>query len=111
MKGNRLKKIFIYVLILVAIFLPGAIKYCRLSVHKAQNEARLKALLEENRRLAEENRKLKEDPVYIEKMARENLGLAKKGEIVVKFVNPSHSDVNDSSRLRNGGINQDIDKK
>ncbi len=85
--NKHIKKIALYAIILGVIFLPGAIKYCRLNIQKAQNEARLKALLDENRRLAEENRKLKEDPVYIEKMARENLGLAKKGEYVVKFVN------------------------
>lgn len=83
---RRFKKIFIYALILAAIFLPGGLKYWRMKTQKAQNEATLKALIEENRRLAEENRKLKEDPVYIEKMARENLLLAKKGEYVVKFI-------------------------
>ena len=85
--NKRIKKIALYVLILAFIFLPGAVKYYRLSIQKAQNEARLKALLEENRRLAEENKKLKEDPVYIEKVAREQLGLAKKGEVVVKLNN------------------------
>ena len=75
---KRIKKILIYVLVLFVIFLPGSVKYYRLCRQRALNEARLKALLEENRRLADENKKLKEDPVYIEKMARENLGLAKK---------------------------------
>jgi cell division protein FtsB len=80
------KKVLPYSLVLLFIFLPGWVKYCKLARQRDTNEARLKALLEENMRLAEENRKLKEDPVYIEKMARENLGLAKKDEIVVKFV-------------------------
>jgi cell division protein FtsB len=82
---NRIKKIRPYLLILFVVFLPGTIKYCRLYHQRQVNEAKIRALAEENRRLAEENRRLKEDPLYIEKTARENLGLAKKGEFVVKF--------------------------
>ena len=84
-KSKRAKKLTIYALILAAIFLPGTIKYCKLYRQRQVNEAKIRMLAEENRRLAEENRRLKEDPVYIEKTARENLGLAKKGEFVVKF--------------------------
>ncbi|OIO81034.1 MAG: hypothetical protein COW11_00320 [Candidatus Omnitrophica bacterium CG12_big_fil_rev_8_21_14_0_65_43_15] len=83
----KFKKTTFYILLIAVIFIPGTLKYCRLSAQRAQNEAKLNALTEENARLIEENRKLKEDPVYIEKMARENLGLAKKGEVVVKFIN------------------------
>jgi len=85
LKSKRIKKIAIYIIVAFAIFLPGAVKYYRLSMYKVQNDAKLRALMEENRRLAEENKKLKDDPVYIEKVARENLGLAKPGEVVVKF--------------------------
>ena len=77
-KSKRAKKLTIYALILAAIFLPGTIKYCKLYRQRQVNEAKI-------RMLAEENRRLKEDPVYIEKTARENLVLAKKGEFVVKF--------------------------
>ena len=92
LSGKKYKKIAIYAVIITAIFLPGTVKYCSLSIQKAQNESKLKVLIQENRRLTEENKKLKEDPVYIEKMARENLGLAKKGEVVVKFKNQTTTD-------------------
>lgn len=95
---KRFKKILIYTLVLFIIFLPGAVKYYRLSLHKAQNETKLRALMDENKRLAEENRKLKEDPVYIEKVARENLGLAKKGEVVVKFINQDKNNTGPSNK-------------
>ena len=75
----------IYAVITLVIFLPGSVKYYRMRRQKDLNQARLQALIEENRRLMEENKKLREDPVYIEKIARENLGLAKEGEFVVKF--------------------------
>jgi cell division protein FtsB len=83
---KRIKKISIYALILLVIFAPGFIKYCKLYRQREINQAKLAALMEENKRLAEENRKLKEDPVYIEKMARDILGLAKKDEFVVKSI-------------------------
>lgn len=87
MMNRRVKRIIIYVVLVLIIFLPGTIKYYRLCRQKELNQARLRALMQENRRLMEENKKLREDPVYIEQMARENLGLAKPGEFVVKFKN------------------------
>jgi|GEM_PF-896864 len=92
LSGKKFKKIALYAVIIAAIFLPGTVKYCGLSIQKSQNESKLRSLTQENRRLREENKKLKEDPVYIEKMARENLGLAKKGEVVVKFKNQTTTD-------------------
>lgn len=91
---GKFKKIAFYAVLFGVIFLPGTIKYCRLSIQKTHNEARIRALTEQNRRLAEENRKLKEDALYIEKMARDNLGLAKPDEYVVKFKNNPTSDKN-----------------
>jgi cell division protein FtsB len=46
------------------------------------NNARLQ---EENRRLAEQIQRLKNSNEEVEKIAREELGLVKKGEIVYQF--------------------------
>lgn len=83
--NRRVKRFIIYAVLALIVFLPGSIKYYRLCRQKELNQARLHALMQENRRLMQENKRLREDPVYIEQMARENLGLAKKGEFVVKF--------------------------
>lgn len=88
---KRLKKICVYALIISIVFLPGFVKYFSLRRQMQQNRVRLQALVEENKRLTEENRRLKEDPVYIEKMVRDNLGLVKKGEYVVKLKNQENS--------------------
>jgi len=48
----------------------------------ARLEARVNALREENARLAASIAALKTDPRAVEKLAREELGLAKKGETV-----------------------------
>ena len=87
MSGKKYKKILLYTVLAAVIFLPGAFKQQGLNAQKAKNEAKPKVLTNENNSLAEENKKLKEDSLYIEKMARENLGLAKKDEVVVKFKN------------------------
>ena len=39
----------------------------------------------ENIRLKEERRQLEEDPVYLEKVAREKMGLIRAGEIIYKL--------------------------
>lgn len=46
----------------------------------------VKELKEEQKRLLEEKRKLEEDPVYLEKVGRERMGLVKEGEVVVEIV-------------------------
>jgi len=51
----------------------------------AQLEHRRDALLRENRRLREELRRLK-DPAYVERLAREQLGLVRPGEIAVVLI-------------------------
>jgi len=46
----------------------------------------VKQLKEEQKRLLEEKRMLEEDPVYLEKVGRERMGLVKEGEVVVEIV-------------------------
>ena len=43
------------------------------------------ALLEENARLRDELRRLKKDDLYLEQLARRQLGLVRPGEIVYRF--------------------------
>ena len=52
--------------------------------------ARLSALREENARLREEKRRLTEDPAMIESEARQQLGLARPGEVmfILKDIKP-----------------------
>ncbi len=49
-------------------------------------QARVQALREENTLLRQEVYALKHDPYFIEKLAREELGLVRPGEIVFQFV-------------------------
>ena len=87
----------VYRVFLIAAAVLIAIIVVRFFMPKFQEERRLRARLEEARqdvrRTAETLRELKlkqerlrEDPRYVEKIAREDLGLAKPGETVFRFV-------------------------
>ena len=77
--------LFIFTLMILFWFLPS---YTRMQDLKLKNQDYLKqieALKKKNAELAEEKRLLEEDPVYLEKVGREKMGLIKKGEVVYKI--------------------------
>ena len=82
-KKGLAKTAFIIVIIL-AIFLPPFAKYQELRARNKSLERQLKTLKEEAKRLEEEKRRLESDITYVEKKAREKIGVVKKGEIVLK---------------------------
>lgn len=63
----------------------AALRLYHLSRQLAELEHQREALLAENRRLREEIRRL-HDPAYVERLAREELGLVRPGEIAVVLV-------------------------
>ncbi len=74
--------IIMIILFLLAAFKLGeqAITYRDLSQDRIKAEERLKAAQEENEKLMNEKAQL-DDPEYVEKLAREQLGMTKQGEI------------------------------
>ncbi|MDD5634557.1 MAG: septum formation initiator family protein [Candidatus Omnitrophica bacterium] len=82
------KKIIWYVVILSAlicvIFLPGLTDLHKLRAENEKHKKRIQLLEERNDELKEELLRLQKDPVYVEKKAREKLGIVKKGEIIYK---------------------------
>ncbi|MDP3804582.1 MAG: septum formation initiator family protein [Candidatus Omnitrophota bacterium] len=77
-------KFWIITGVLVAIFLPPFAKYQELRYKNKKLEERIVFLDEETKRLTEEKRRLETDINYIEKRAREKIGVVRKGEIVIK---------------------------
>jgi len=71
---------------LLIIFLPGYTKLQELRDRNRELEIKAKNLNIENALLQEELRRVESDPVYQEKIAREKLGVVRKGEIPVKVV-------------------------
>jgi len=77
-------------LLLSALFLvflaPKVFHAGKLEARSRSLEAEIRKIRLENQALENELRLLKEDPVYLEKVAREKFSKAKQGEIVYKVV-------------------------
>ena len=63
----------------------GVIKYITMKGEYNRIQSDVSRLDTENKKLMEEVESLKTDPDSIEALARQNLGLAKEGEIIYKF--------------------------
>lgn len=82
-KVNRTKIILVSALFAI-IFMPSFVKYQYLLYKNRSLEERIKFLTEDNKRLEKERMRLETDISYIEKTAREAMGVVRKGEIVIK---------------------------
>jgi len=86
---SSLKKAFwlfgIAVLFLV-LFLPGYTKLQELRDKNRDLEDKFKKVAVENYLLQEELKRAENDPVYQEKIAREKMGVVRKGEIPVRII-------------------------
>jgi len=95
-KASRRKKAFWIAVSAGALFLflflfggdYGLFHLFRLKREKKALQADITTLEKEGRELKKQAEKLKDDPAEIERIAREDYGMAKKGEKVFKFVPP-----------------------
>lgn len=74
--------------IFLIIFFPGYAKMQELRQKNKELEVNIKKLEKENLALQEEKERLENEPDYLEQVAREKLGIVKKGEVVYKVVSP-----------------------
>ncbi len=82
----RFKPIHIAIAVIIAvIFLPGYIKFIQLKVRNMHLESEISRLEKENLKLYKEKKKLENDINYVEKVARESMGVTKKGEIPIRI--------------------------
>ena len=84
MAKKRIAYTAIGILVIVLIFLPGFSKLQRLRKKNRNLEKRIEILTRANEELKKQKEKLENDPSYVEKVAREKLGLTRKDEIVLK---------------------------
>ena len=88
---SKLKKIFLVVMILLSVclaiyaFTPCVIEQKKLNKQIANLENEIERVRESNKKLAKEISALKNDPLYIEKLARKELGLIRSGEVIYKL--------------------------
>jgi len=73
-------------LLMLILFLPGYTKLQELRDKNRDLETKIKKLFIENALLQQELIKIENDPIYQEKIAREKMGVVRKGEIPIKIV-------------------------
>ncbi len=72
--------------IVIRLFLPGLQRQRDLRAREAEVQMDIQREAEHLRLLKWKQEKLQEDPLFIEKTAREDLGYAKPGETIFRFV-------------------------
>ena len=78
--------VLIIIFLLLAIFIPGYSKLQKLNSANQDLKKRIQKLTIENTTLNKEVKRLKEDPLYLEEVARKKMPVSKKGEVIYKIV-------------------------
>ena len=63
----------------------GVVKYYRMSAHARLLRSEIEHMKKDNARLSREVEALRTDPAFIERMARDKIGLARPGEVVYYY--------------------------
>jgi cell division protein FtsB len=92
----RKRRVLIAASILLALYLltsfilgeMGLVKYYRMKAQYNTLTEEISTLKQDNARLVRDVRALRTDPACIERIARDKLGLARKGEIVYYYDEP-----------------------
>jgi cell division protein FtsB len=71
---------------LMVVFLPGYTKLQDLRAKNRELSLNINKLKKENVLLQNEIVRLQDDPLYQEKVAREKMGIVRKGEVPVKII-------------------------
>lgn len=83
--------IFAIIFLLLLIYLPGFIKLQELKQKNIELEKEIAKTKKENTSLTKEKKKLENDISSLEAVAREKMGVVRKGEIIYKIV-PENTD-------------------
>ncbi|OGX31500.1 MAG: hypothetical protein A2787_06820 [Omnitrophica WOR_2 bacterium RIFCSPHIGHO2_01_FULL_48_9] len=84
--------LFVITLVVFIYFLPSYTKMQDLKQKNRDYGQQIMALKRQNEQLLEEKRLLETDPAYLEKVAREKMGLIREGEVVYK-ITPMNKEV------------------
>jgi len=83
---SRKRLVFLGIIALLIIFLPGYSRYQELRARNRTLLTDIEKLEKENEELALQIDRLENDPFYIEKKARDKMGIGKKGEIRYRVI-------------------------
>ncbi len=71
---------------ILVLFIPGFAKLQGLRDKNVDLEDKIRRLSVENALLQQELKRIENDPVYQERIAREKMGIVRKGEIPIKII-------------------------
>ncbi len=74
--------LFVCAFLVLVVFLPTFTRLQDMKKKDREYHDQVAELERDNFRLKEERRLLEEDPVYLEKVAREKMGLIREGEVI-----------------------------
>ena len=77
--------LFGFAVLLLILFLPGYTKLQKSRIKNRQLEEKFRKIAIENSLLQEELKRIQDDPFYQEKIARDKMGVVRKGEIPIKI--------------------------
>ncbi|MBU4311230.1 MAG: septum formation initiator family protein [Candidatus Omnitrophica bacterium] len=82
----KIRPLYIGIIVaLIVVFLPGYAKFMEIRARNIHLEKEIERLEKENIRLYKETKQLEEDIDYVEKVARESMGVAREGEIPIRI--------------------------
>ena len=88
---SKLKKMSLILIVILSVcltiyaFTPCIIEQRKLDKQITNLENEIERVRESNKKLVKEISTLKNDPLYIEKLARKELGLIRSGEVIYKL--------------------------
>jgi cell division protein FtsB len=85
-KKFKLQPVILMAVVFGVLLLPGYAKFQELRHADKQLEANIEQAKLDRQNLEEERVRLEKDDFYAEKLAREKMGIVKKGEIIYKMV-------------------------
>lgn len=77
--------LFGFAVLALVLFLPGYTKLQELRIKNRQLEEKFRKMAVDNSLMQEELKRAENDPVYQEKIARDKMGVVRKGEIPIKI--------------------------
>ena len=84
-------RLYVGIAVFLVIFLPPFAKYQELRYKNQKLKEQIAALDVTNKDLEEKKRRLETDVTYVEKKAREKIGVVRKGEIVMRDLSQAAS--------------------
>lgn len=115
---KKIVKIFLFIICLLLLlfggvkyFLPEAKKFQKLKKRDQEIKAKIKVEEGKKKELIEEERNLRSNSFFLEKIARDKLGLAKKEDLIYRFKNreenrPEGTSHNSSLKQESSGVNE-----